>query len=226
MSKGTKYTRELLADATQQCSSIDQVIAFLGTRPYGRLTRHLYQRFAHFGIDVSHFRSESRRGTNRPRPSREELRKAVAASNSAAATLRRLGRADNGRSRTRLSRWIADDGLDTSHFLGQAHMRGKPGPVPLRPPEHILVKREGTGREKTVLLRRALRRTGIPERCAECGTGPSWHGRPMTLEVDHVSGDRSDNRPENLRLLCPNCHAVTSTWCRGGSPRRRPRSNG
>jgi predicted HNH restriction endonuclease len=38
----------------------------------------------------------------------------------------------------------------------------------------------------------------------------------MTLEVDHLNGDRSDDRLDNLRLLCPNCHAVTGTWCRGG----------
>ncbi|WP_405826559.1 HNH endonuclease [Streptomyces sp. NBC_00838] len=56
-------------------------------------------------------------------------------------------------------------------------------------------------------------------RCSGCGTGPEWHGRPMTLEIDHVNGDRSDDRAENLRLLCPNCHAVTTTWCRGGGKR-------
>jgi hypothetical protein len=61
-------------------------------------------------------------------------------------------------------------------------------------------------------LRRCLRET-MGDFCALCKQAASWNNQPLTLVVDHIDGDASNNLPSNLRLLCPNCNSQTPTFC-------------
>jgi len=60
------------------------------------------------------------------------------------------------------------------------------------------------------LRRRVLERDG--HKCVWCGVGASWNDKPLTLQVDHIDGDRRNNSEENLRTMCPNCHSQTDTY--------------
>lgn len=53
----------------------------------------------------------------------------------------------------------------------------------------------------------------LEEKCALCGLGSEWEGKKLSLQLDHINGNNTDNRLENLRILCPNCHSQTDTFC-------------
>lgn len=227
------YTDTDLREAVSVSATMVDVAILLGAKPMGGTIHHLRRRIDALGLDTSHFSQVRPREPTKPRTAsaglRYEgrrlvvdeamLRAVVPHCQSAEHVVRMLGMAPS----TRRCGLVREEArrleLDTSHFLGQGHLRGIPNGR-RRAPEAVLVFRpEQLQRAKTPLIRRALIETGTAERCAGCGTGPEWLGRPLTLELDHVNGDYRDNRRENLRFLCPNCHATTDNYCRKKSIR-------
>ncbi len=203
-----RYTREALAEAVAASTSLDEAIRRCGGTPTPGSRRYIRARAAEAGVDTSHLAMGSVRHTE------ARLREAVARSYSVTEVVRHLGLHPVGGNQAHIGRRIAAFGIDTSHFgtVRPSRRKGSRG--------HLLtLGSPSDGRVPGERLRRALLRGDLPEKCAMCGTGAEWNGRPLRLEVDHVSGDWWDNRPQNLRLLCPNCHAVTDTY-RGRKPRR------
>jgi 5-methylcytosine-specific restriction endonuclease McrA len=141
--------------------------------------------------------------------SREVLEEAVSHSTSVMGVIRYLGLVQAGGTHAHLSRMIKRFDLDTSHFV-----RYRNGAHRLRlSAEQILVQRlPGSPRTKPPLLRRALLEIGRPHECTGCGNDGTWLGQPLTLTIDHIDGDFLHNRAENLRFLCPNCHAQTANY--------------
>jgi predicted RNA-binding Zn-ribbon protein involved in translation (DUF1610 family) len=134
----------------------------------------------------------------------DQLRMAVESSNSVAEAIRSLGlRAVSGSYSHYASR-IKALGIDRSH-----HHRPNKGTVSAKrlPASEILLKRADGRRTHAVKLRRALIDIGRPYICEKCGQLPEWQGNNLTLDVDHINQDWMDDREENLRFLCPNCHS-------------------
>lgn len=145
------------------------------------------------------------------------IRAAVAGSISIAGTLRLLGMRVGGGNYATIARLVRILQVDTSHWRGQGHRKGVTEPVVnSRPLESILVR--GSVYSNNRLRRRLIREGFLEPRCSACGLA-QWLGGPIPLELDHADGDRRNNELCNLRLLCPNCHALTPTY-RGRNCRR------
>ena len=140
------------------------------------------------------------------------LKPYVAASTSFSEVVRKLGRNPHGGSLAYIRSVIVKYNLDTSHFTGTGWQTGKTSRF-RKPASKILVRRSKHSiRLKGAILRRALLEIGRPYKCEKCDNDGEWQGEVLLLPVDHLNGDWTDNTPENLRFLCPNCHSQTENF--------------
>lgn len=155
-------------------------------------------------------------------PARDSaIRAAVESSRSIAGVLRTLGLRTVGGNYNTIHRAVAELQLDTSHWTGQGHRKGSNFPVfAPRPLRKILIN--GSYFRSSALRERLMKEGLLPKWCSCCGSS-RWLGYPMPLELDHIDGVRTNNTLENLRLLCPNCHALTPTY-RGRNKRNKSRN--
>lgn len=219
----SRLSDEELLDAAAKSGSMSQLLRRVGLVNVGDNYRVVRQRLQALGALEQRFAARS---PDRPRAvvdaaAPEAFAAALAASYNLSDALRRLGLEPDRNGFQALNDRARRDGHDLSALRRRSPREGRPVPrkgvrrgVPL---EDLLVL--GRVTSGSVLGRRLVTAGLLQDCCAGCG-GTAWQGEPIPLELDHTNGDRTDNRLENLRLLCPNCHALTPTY-RGRNVARR-----
>ena len=155
---------------------------------------------------------------NHPKYTKESLEILCRESYSLNEVLRKTGRCESGYSSQYLKFKIEEFGIDISHFTGRLWSKGKTHIEDNRIKskkkysiDEIFVKNSKAHR--VVIKRYCKLYNLIPYKCSICGCNGSWQNGIISLELDHIDGDKKNNELSNLRYLCPNCHALTDTYC-------------
>jgi len=143
---------------------------------------------------------------------KEELIEAVNKTLSIAGVCRELNMKPCGGNYKTLHSKFKEWKINTCHFTGAAWNQGENFRPFGKKYELVDVLIENSPYKSTTKLKKRLYNEGYKkEICEECGL-KNWNDLPLILELEHINGDNTDNRMENLKILCPNCHSQTPTF--------------
>ena len=142
--------------------------------------------------------------------SETQLKNAVKDSKSYRNVTKVLGLRPTGGNYDQVKKYIREYNLSTKHFTGKLWSKGLKLPFhPLIDLKDILVKNSSY---QSFKLKKRLFSVKLKEpRCEKCSWAKMSVDGRVPLELDHINGDRHDNRLKNLRILCPNCHSLQIT---------------
>ena len=140
-----------------------------------------------------------------------ELKRAVVSSQSIREIIEKLGLIPAGGNYATVRKYLRDLTLDIAHLRRQPWNKGlKVTSNPGRSLDEIL--KPGVY-YKSFKLKGRLFRAGLkPRRCEVCGWAEKTTDGYLPLEIHHINGDPTDNRLDNLQILCPNCHSLKPNY--------------
>lgn len=141
----------------------------------------------------------------------EQLKKAAKESKSLRQVLKKLDLIPAGGNYEQIKKYLKENAINISHFTGKVWNKGLRGLIRVSTIPLIEVLKKGSSYQSHRLRLRLFSEKIKNPKCELCGWAQMSKDGRLPLELNHINGDHSDNRLENLQVLCPNCHSLQPT---------------